>query len=183
MTDERFLRPKNYQDLLSYQKADILYQITFRFAQCYINRGDRTADQMVQAARSGKQNIVEGSKAALTSRETELKLTNVARASLEELLLDYTDYLRARNLAVWTKDSKQALYVRKLAHQKPQTYELYREFVETRPPEVVANIAICLLHLTNYLLDQQVRSLEKQFLQQGGLREQMTKARLQRRKQ
>ena len=122
------------------------------------------------------------SKAALTSKETEIKLTNVGRASLEELLDDYKDYLRARDLKMWDKDSKEALYVRRLGRKTPQNYELYREFVETRPPEVVANIAICLIHQANYLIDQQLRRLEKDFLEQGGLRERMTRARLHYRK-
>lgn len=134
---------------------------------------------MIQSARSGKKNILEGSKAALTSKETEIKLTNVARASLEELLDDYKDYLRARDLAIWDKNSKEAQYVRKLGRKTPQTFEDYREFVETRPPEVIANIAICLIHQTNYLIDQQLNRLEKDFLEQGGLRERMTRARLQ----
>ena len=102
----------------------------------------------------------------------------MARASLEELLEDYRDYLRARDLAIWDKDSKEAQYVRKLGRKTPQTYEDYREFVETRPPEVIANIAICLIHQTNYLIDQQLRRLEQDFLKEGGLRERMTRARL-----
>jgi four helix bundle suffix protein len=134
---------------------------------------------MIQSARSGKKNILEGSKASLTSKETEIKLTNVARASLEELLDDYKDYLRARDLTIWNKDAKEALYVRKLGRKTPQTYEDYCQFVETRTPEVVANIALCLIHQTNYLIDQQLRRLEKHFLEQGGLRERMTRARLQ----
>src|ERR1700692_3644595 len=104
----------NYQELLSYQKAEIVYDLTYRFCQRFLNRGDRTIDQMVQAARSGKQNIVEGSKASGTSREMEIKLTNVARASLEELLVDYRDFLRVRDLQLWHKDSKEAKFVRKL---------------------------------------------------------------------
>jgi four helix bundle suffix protein len=174
----------DYQTLLSFQKAEVVYDITFRFAHKFLSRGDRTVDQMIQSARSGKKNILEGSKAALTSKETEIKLTNVARASLEELLDDYRDYLRARDLPLWDKDSKEAQYVRKLGRKTPQTYEDYREIVETRPPEVIANIAICLIHQTNYLIDQQLRRLEQDFLKDGGLRERMTRARLQaRRKQ
>ena len=103
----------------------------------------------------------------------------MARASLEELLDDYRDFLRARDLPIWDKDSKEAQYVRKLGRKTPQTYEDYREFVETRPPEIVANIALCLIHQTNYLIDQQLRRLEKDFLEQGGLRERMTRTRLQ----
>jgi len=138
---------------------------------------------MIQSARSGKQNILEGSKAALTSKETEIKLTNVARASLEELLADYRDFLRVRDLAMWEKNSKEALYVRKLGRKTPQSFEDYRQFVDTRPAEVIANIVICLIHQTNYLLDQQLRMLEKTFLEEGGLRERMTRARIQYRKQ
>jgi len=176
---DRLLPPcGDYQTLLSFQKAEMVYDITFRFCHKHLSKSDRTIDQMIQSARSGKKNILEGSKAALTSKETEIKLTSVARASLEELLDDYKDYLRARDLPRWDKDSKQAQYVRKLGRKIPQTYELYRAFLETRPPEVVANIAICLIHQTNYLIDQQLRRLEKDFLEQGGLRERMTRARL-----
>ncbi|MGA2787385.1 MAG: four helix bundle suffix domain-containing protein [Verrucomicrobiota bacterium] len=168
----------DYQTLHSFQKAEIVYDITFRFAHRHLAKGDRTVDQMIQAARSGKKNLLEGSKAALTSKETEIKLTNVGRASLEELLDDYKDYLRARDLKMWDKDSKAAQYVRGLGRKMPQTYELYREFMETRPPETIANIAICLIHQANYLIDQQLRRLEKDFLEQGGLRKRMTRARL-----
>lgn len=172
----------NYQELLSYKKAEIIYDYTFRFCERFLNRGDRTIDQMVQAARSGKQNIAEGSKASITSTEMELKLTNVARASLEELLLDYQDYLRPRDHAVWGKDSPEALYIRKLGKSADESYETYRAFMDTRPPEVLANIAICLIHQANYLLDRQIRRLEKDFLEKGGLRENMTRARLEYRK-
>jgi four helix bundle suffix protein len=168
----------NYRELLSYRKAEIIYDFTFRFCERFLNRGDRTIDQMVQAARSGKQNIAEGSKASVTSTETEIKLTNVARASLEELLIDYQDYLRVRDQKLWDKASKEALYIRKLGKQPGESFESYREFLETRPPEVLANIAICLIHQANYLLDQQIRRLEKDFVAKGGLRENMTRARI-----
>jgi four helix bundle suffix protein len=183
MTDQSGFIPRHgdYRKLLSYQKAEVVYDITFRFCQRFLKRGDRTMDQMVQAARSGKQNIAEGSKASGTSKETEIKLTNVARASLEELLVDYQDFLRVRDLPLWEKDSKQARYVRKLGSKSPVTYETYREFCDTRPPEIVANIALCLIHQTNYLLDQQIRRLEQDFVKEGGLRERMTRARLQQR--
>ncbi len=173
----------DYQTLLSFQKAEVIYDITHRFAHKYLGKGDRTVDQMIQSARSGKQNILEGSKAGLTSKESEIKLTNVGRASLEELLADYRDYLRVRDHTIWDKDSKEAQFVRHLGRKTPQTFELYREFFATRPPEVIANIAICLIHQTNYLLDQQLRRLEKDFLEQGGLRERMFQARLAHRKQ
>lgn len=171
----------NYQELKAFQKAEVVYDLTFRFARKYLGRSDRTIDQMVQAARSGKKNPLEGSKAWKTSKEMEIKLTNVARASLEELLDDYLDYLRSRDLPIWVKSCKEALYARRLGTKQPQTYELYREIFETRPPEVIANIAICLMNQANYLIDRQIAHLEKDFLEQGGLRERMTRARLEHR--
>jgi len=173
-----------YQNLLSYQKAEIVYDATVYFCDHFIDRRSRTHDQMVQAARSGKQNIIEGSMASATSKETEIKLTNVARASLEELLADYRDFLRVRGMRLWEKDSKEALYVRKLGHGSHGThasYATYRPLLETRPPEVTANLIITLIHQTNYLLDRQIRQLEQAFLKEGGLRERMTRARLQER--
>jgi four helix bundle suffix protein len=136
---------------------------------------------MIQSARSGKKNLLEGSKAGFTSRETEIKLTNVARSSLEELLDDYGDFLRARDFPQWDKNSREALFVRRLGRKTPQTYELYREFVDTRTPEIIANLAICLIHQANYLIDRQLLWLEKDFIEQGGLRERMTRVRLNRR--
>jgi len=178
--DQTIIPPHgNYRDLLSYQKAEAIYDLTFRFCARFLARGDRTIDQMVQAARSGKQNIVEGSRASGTSKEMETKLTNVARASLEELLEDYRDFLRVRDLEIWAKDSREARYVRTLGNKPLASYEAYRPFVETRPAQVVANMAMCLIHQANYLLDRQLKALERDFLRAGGLRERMTKARLQ----
>ncbi len=174
-----------YQNLLSYQKAEIVYDATVYFCDRYIDRRSRTHDQMVQAARSGKQNIVEGSMASGTSKEMEIKLTNVARASLEELLADYRDFLRTRGAVLWDKNSREAQFVRKLGNGENGTqgsYETYRPYIETRPPEVVANIIICLIHQTNYLLDRLLKQLEQAFLKEGGLRERMTRARLEARK-
>jgi four helix bundle suffix protein len=168
----------NYRELLSYRKAEVIYDFTHRFCEKFLKRGDRTIDQMVQAARSGKQNIAEASKASKTSTETELKLTNVARASLEELLLDYEDFLRVRDQPVWAKDSREALYTRRLGSKRNESFETYRLFFKDRPPETLANIAICLLHQANYLLDRQIKRLEKDFVAKGGLRERMTRARL-----
>lgn len=180
MNSPGFIPPHgNYPERLSYQKAEVIYDLTYRFCQRFLIKGDRTSDQMVQAARSGKQNILEGSQASGTSKEMEIKLTNVARASLEELLADYRDFLRVRDFAIWEKDSKEALYVRKIGYGVHVTYETYRTFVESRPAEVVANIALGLVHQANYLLDQQIRRLEQDFLKVGGLRERMTRARLQ----
>lgn len=133
---------------------------------------------MVQAARSGNKNISEGSQISGTSKESELKLVNVARSSLEELLGDYRDYLRQRGRPLWDKNSKEALYVRKLGTKPQLSYDDFRAFIETRPAEVVANILICLIHQANYLLDQQIRRLERDFLNEGGLRERMTRAQL-----
>jgi four helix bundle suffix protein len=191
-----------YRDLLSYQRSVVVYDATVAFCRDFFRKYDRTIDQMVQAARSGKQNIIEGSQASGTSKETELKLTNVARASLEELLEDYRDFLRTRQKEEWDKNSKESRFVRGLAvgsiqlnadgtkatretEDRPRasrtssvTYDTFR-FFENRPAEVRANLIICLIHLTNYLLDQQVRKLEQDFLKEGGLRERMTHARLQ----
>ena len=167
-----------YENLLSFQKARIVYDGTVRFCNRFVDKRSRTHDQMVQAARSGKQNILEGSQASGTSKETEIKLTNVARASLEELLEDYRDFLRTHDQPLWEKNSKEAMFVRKLGAQANTSYESYKEYIETRPPEIVANILICLIHQTNYLLDQQIRRLEQDFLKEGGLRERMTRARL-----
>lgn len=172
----------NYRELLSYRKTETVFDFTFRFCERFLKRGDRTHDQMVQSARSGKQNIAEGCKASITSAETEIKLINVARASLEELLLDYQDYLRVRDHALWDKNSKEALFVRKLGRTPGESYDTYRPFMDSRPPEVLANLAICLIHQANYLLDQQRRRLEKDFVTKGGIRERMTQARLEHRK-
>lgn len=168
----------NYRELLSFRKSETVFDITFRFCERFLRKGDRTTDQMVQAARSGKQNIGEGCKASITSTEMELRLVNVARASLEELLLDYEDYLRVRDHPKWAKNSKEALYVRKLGRTPDESYETYRQFMDTRPPQVLANIALCLIHQANYLLDQQRRRLEKDFIKKGGIKERMTAARL-----
>lgn len=168
----------NYRELLSFRKSETVFDITFRFCERFLRKGDRTTDQMVQAARSGKQNIGEGCKASITSTEMELRLVNVARSSLEELLLDYEDYLRVRDHPKWAKNSKEALYVRKLGRTPDESYETYRQFMDTRPPQVLANIALCLIHQANYLLDQQRRRLEKDFVKKGGIKERMTAARL-----
>ena len=132
---------------------------------------------MIQAARSGKQNIAEGSQASGTSTESEIKLTNVARASLEELRLDYEDYLRVRDLHLWDKASREAEFIRNLGRSRDESFETYRAFCETRADHIVANIAICLIHQATFLLDHQIRRLEKDFLQHGGIRERMTRAR------
>ena len=177
---QNFIPPHGgYEDLLSFQKARIVYDATVKFCDRFLEKRDRTVDQMVQAARSGKQNILEGCQASGTSKETEIKLINVARASLEELLEDYRDFLRVRKLALWEKESREAKFVRRLGSRENRSYESYATYIETRPAQVVANILICLIHQTNYLLDEQLRRLEQDFLAEGGLRERMTRARLQ----
>jgi four helix bundle suffix protein len=176
-------RHGNYRALQSFRKAEIIYDLTYRFCTRFLGKGDRTVDQMVQAARSGKQNIIEGSKAARTSKATELKLVGVARASLEELLGDYEDALRVRKAMLWNKESLEAKYVRGLGKKESLSYDDFREFVDTRPLPIVANIAICLIHQANYLLDRQIERLEKDFLKDGGLRERIVRARKKAREQ
>ncbi len=184
---EGFIPPHGgYKKLLSYQKAEIIYDATVRFCERFVDKRSRTRDQMVQAARSGKQNIIEGSMASGGSKEAEIKLTNVARASLEELLEDYRDFLRTRGLPLWEKNDPQAQAVRRLgygSHESHTTYGTYATYIEQRDPQTAANTIICLIHQANYLLDQQLRSLEQAFLMEGGLRERMSRARIEARKQ
>ena len=174
-----FLKKKgNYKSLRVYKVSKIIYDITYLFTRRFLSARDRTTDQMVQAARSGKQNIVEGSKAATTSMETQLKLTNVAKASLQELLEDYEDYLRVRELAIWDKDSEKALQTRRFcATHLDDAY--YREAVKVRSDETVANIAIILIHQADVLLQGLIDRQQSDFLAQGGIREQMSQARRQ----
>ncbi|UCF95651.1 MAG: four helix bundle protein [Desulfobacterales bacterium] len=167
-----------FRNLKSYQMAEIVSDATVAFCERWIGRRSRTHDQMVQAARSGKQNIAEGSMASGTSKKTELKLVGVARASLEELLLDYQDFLRQRNLPLWEKNHPQAQKIRKLAFVNNRSYKTYRTYIEGAPPEVAANAVICVIHQSNFLLDQQLRQLEKQFLDQGGFTEKLYRTRL-----
>lgn len=133
-TPHSFLPQKGrYRDLVAFQKAECIYDITFYFAHHFLERGDRTIDQMIQAARSGKQNIAEGTAASTTSRETEIKLLNVAKASLQELLLDYEDYLRVRDLEQWSLGSEKATQARR-ACWKCNDSAYYREAIKVRPP-------------------------------------------------
>ena len=168
-----------YRELQSYQMSEIVYDATVAFCDRFISRRSRTHDQMVQAARSGKQNIAEGCMASGTSKKFELKLIGVARASLEELLLDFQDLLRQRELALWEKDHPKAREVRRLCYKKNRSYKTYRPYIEESPPEISANTMICLIHQTNYLLDQQLRALEKEFLKHGGFTERMYRTRSQ----
>jgi four helix bundle suffix protein len=166
-----------YRQLKSFQHAELVYDATVKFCDRFIDKRSRTHDQMVQAARSGRQNIAEGSQASGTSKKFELKLVGVARASLEELLLDYEDFLRQRGLALWGKNHVAAQAVRRLAYENNRSYVTYRSYIENSPPEVAANTLVCLIHQTNYLLDQQLRQLEQAFLEEGGFTERLYRSR------
>jgi four helix bundle suffix protein len=172
-----------YRDLKSYQMAEIVFDATAVFCDRFIDRRSRTHDQMVQAARSGKQNIAEGSMASGTSKKTELKLVGVAWASLEELLLDYQDFLRQKGLPLWGKEHAQAREVRALAYRSDRSYSTYKTYFEKAEPETAANAATCLIHQANYLLDQQLRALEKEFLKEGSFTERLYRTRSQARKE
>jgi len=191
------LRPSGgYRKTASFQTATIIYDATYWFCEKFIDQRSRTVDQMVQAARSGRQNIAEGSRASATSSHTELRLLNVARASFEELLLYFEDFLRHRRLDQWAPDSKEATTVRRVPQKvkKNQTdqsdrpdmidlsdqerWKLYAPWLEHKNPAVRANALICLINQANYLLDQQIAALEKQFVQGGGYSEQLAAARL-----
>lgn len=182
------LRPHGgYRRLRSFQVTEIIYDGTVAFCDRFISKRSRTHDQMVQAARSGRQNIAEGSRASATSSQTELRLVNVARASLDELLLDFEDFLRQRGLALWDKNDAQAREVRALGRDggAPQSDKaeagLYTPWLNHTNPAVVANTMICLIHQANYLLDHQVAGLEKQFVHEGGYSERLHAARLEER--
>ncbi|MCP4545602.1 MAG: four helix bundle protein [bacterium] len=183
----RVRKSGGYRELRTFQCATLIYDATYWFCEKYCDKYSRMIDQMVQAARSGRQNIAEGSRAAATSSHTELRLVNVARASLEELLLDYEDFLRHRRQSLWGKDDPEARAVRRVAsdHQSEwsdltdqQRAMLYAGWLEHDDPFVRANALICLIHQTNYLLDQQIAALEKQFVEQGGYSELLAAKRL-----
>ena len=172
-----------YRKLKSYQTATIIYDGTVAFCKKY--KSDltyKTYEQMTGAARSGKQNIAEGSQVSGTSKKSELKLLNVARGSLEELLQDFLDYLRQNKLSLWNKDSPKAQAVRQLAYKENKSYQTYATYLEGNA-ETAANTLICLVHQANYLLDQQIKTLEKEFLEEGGFSERMYRKRTKRRKE
>ncbi|MEI7730071.1 MAG: four helix bundle suffix domain-containing protein [Verrucomicrobiota bacterium] len=167
-----------YKHLFSYQKAEIVYDATVYFCGRFLDKRDRTYDQMIQAARSGKQNIIEGSMASATSTETEIKLTNVARASLEELLADYRDFLRTRKLEEWPANHRYVARLRELNRIPNATYATFQKGIEHPDPAICANVIIGLIRVTSVLLDRQIRQQEQAFIKQGGLRERMTRTRL-----
>lgn len=180
--NEGFIPPHGgYQKLITYQKVEIIYDGTVYFTRRFFNKFDRTTDQIVQAARSGKQNIAEASMASATSKETEIKLTNVARASLEELMIDYKDFLRTNKLSQWDKNHRLYQRFSEINQTPDATYETYRKAIEHEQPEICANSMICLINIVSYLLGHQIKSLEKAFLEEGGLRERMYKARIEKR--
>ena len=167
-----------YKRLKAYQKALIVYDANVYFVGRWVEPRSRTRDQMEQAARCGKQNIVEGSLASATSKQTEVHLTNVARASFGELKEDYEDFLRNRHLPIWTKDHSIAKQVTGISRQDGKSYETYRQWIEHKDPEIAANVIRHLTMQTTLLLDRQIGRLEQEFLEKGGIRERMTAARL-----
>jgi four helix bundle suffix protein len=182
--DERLIPSHGgYRDLQAFRMSELVYDGTVAFCRRLINPRSRTHDQMVQAARSGRQNIAEGSAAAGTSKKTEIKLIGVARASLEELMLDYEDYLRQNGLHQWEKNHPKAVFIRKLAYQEDRSYTTYRTYIEEKSPESAANTMLCLIHQTCYLLDGLKRQLEKDFVENGGFTERLYRVRKNRRDQ
>ena len=164
--------------MLSYQKSEIIYDGTIYFTKRFYKKFDRTIDQMVQAARSGKQNIVEASMASGTSKEMEIKLTNVARASLEELRIDYEDFLRVNKLEIWDKNHRYVARMRELNRIRNGNYATFKKAIENENPEICANAMIGLIKVASYLLSQQITQLERAFMNEGGMRERMTAARI-----
>ncbi|MCM1152922.1 MAG: four helix bundle suffix domain-containing protein [Muribaculum sp.] len=167
----------NYRNLIAFQKAECIYDITYYFANKFLRPGDRTVDQMIQAARSGRQNIAEGSAASTTSSETEIKLLNVAKASLQELLLDFEDYLRVRNLKLWDVNSEKAIRTRRVCILHSDS-AYYREAIQSRSDETIANIAVTLIHQTDVILRKLIDRCKQDFLSHGGIKEQMYQARI-----
>ena len=167
-----------YRNLIAYRKAVVIYDLTYHFCKRFIAIGDRTKDQMIQAARSGKQNIVEGCSASTTSSEMEIKLLNVAKASLQELLEDYKDYLRVRGLQLWDESNDKHKQARRVcaAHNEPEFYQIA---IKERSDETIANIAIILIRQTDYLLKHYFDRIKQDFLEKGGIKEEMTRGRLQ----
>lgn len=166
----------HYRNLRVYKVTEIIYDITYYFTQKYLRKGDRTIDQMVQAARSGKQNIAEGNQAAATSSETEIKLTNVAKASLEELLTDYEDYLRVRNLQQWGQLHPRYDALRQYARSE-KIMQDYAQQIKRLNDEEISNLCITLIHQATYLLHKLLITMQNRFVTEGGIKEQMYNAR------
>ena len=170
-----------YRNLITYQKPGIIYDGTVYFCNHFFHKYDRTIGQMVQAARSGKQNIAEASLASGKSKQTEMHLTNVSRASLGELLIDYEDYLRTKKLNQWKRNDILSLRFDELNKTTNATYETFKKVIEHSNPGIRAKVLRCLINVTMYMLGQQLKALETAFIKEGGLRERMTKARIQKR--
>jgi restriction system protein len=204
MTDPLIPPHGGYRDLKSYQMAEIIFDGTVVFCDRFTDKRSRIGAmlapiegkapvalplegatrapviaQMVQAARSGKQNIAEGSMASGTSKKTDLKLIGVARASLEELLLDFQDFLRQKGLPLWDKNHAKAKKIRALAYKSNRSYSTSKSYFEEAEAAAAANAAICLIHQANYLLDQQLRTLGKEFVEEGGFTERLHRVRTQ----
>ncbi|MBR4850259.1 MAG: four helix bundle suffix domain-containing protein [Alistipes sp.] len=171
-----------YRNLIAYRKAVVIYDLTYHFCERFIVVGDRTKDQMIQAARSGKQNIVEGKAASLTSAESHLMLLGVARSSFQELLEDYLDYLRTRKLRIWETDSKEVEAMRELGLTHTDS-TFFLELAETRNDEVIANMAIVLLYQEDVLLRKHIEKQIGRFVNNGGFKESLAKARRCKRKE
>lgn len=167
----------HYRNLRVYQVSEMIYDITYYFCQHFLQKGDRTIDQMVQAARSGKQNISEGNQAAATSSETEIKLTNVAKASLEELLDDYEDYLRVRGLQQWGQLHPRYEGMRQYARSN-QIKKDYAAQIQKMNDEEIANLCITLIHQAMYMLHRLLETMQTRFVTEGGIKERMYQARL-----
>lgn len=166
----------DYKRLITYQKADVIYRLTYHFCERALQKSDRTYDQMIQAARSGKQNIIEGAAASSTSAKTEIKLINVAKASLQELLADYEDYLATRRLPQWQPGSREFDAMRRLGREHSEA-DYFMQLAATRPPATIANMAIILIRQADYLLYRQLDALAKAFLSEGGFTERMYRLR------
>lgn len=176
MGEELIPQRGNYKKLLSYQKTDVIFQLTYYFCQTYLQRGDRTVDQMIQAARSGKQNIVEGCMASATSAKTELKLLNVAKASLHELREDFEDYLKTQGHRQWEEGSAELDAMRRIGKEHNDG-EYFMQLAQSRPPETIANMAIVLMKQADYLLHKQIQRLSEDFVKEGGFSERMMRMR------
>jgi four helix bundle suffix protein len=177
MDNKDFIRQdNNYRTLKAFQKAECVYDVTYYFANKFLQKGDRTIDQMVQAARSGKQNLAEGNIDEVTSKEMELRLTNVNRASLHELLLDYEDYLRVRGLEQWPYNDQRCVQTREFCKRHLDS-AVYREKIIDRSDETIANIAITLIHQCDVLIKGLIEWQKKNFLENGGIKEEMYRAR------
>ncbi len=170
-----------YRSLKAYQNAEIIYDATVVFCTRFFKPSNRLVDQMVQAARSGKQNIAEGSSMSGTSRASELKLVGVARGRLEELLLDYEDFLRQHGLPQWGKEHEKAAYIRKLVYRTNKSYETYKTYIEDKSGETAANTMICLISQTCFLLDRLKAELGERLLEEGGINERIYSERRKRR--